>query len=218
MSQLLQNHIRPIDPRRWRRLKPEALTPRNFSARSGRRPEAASRRFAVPYREQGQVVAIRTGRLRVGFTGLQGAEWLGMSEPPLYNVDCLRDASLADEPLLVVESEMACWAALASGFRRVVGVPTSIVDRQGRAATPARPRPRICCAMCREVVICHLRRRERARAAGEHRRDDRRRPLQVGELPQGLLGPAGHLPHLRGERRAGDDRAAQWFAMPGFYS
>ena len=74
--------------------------------------EAGSRRLAVPYREQGQVVAIRTGALEGGFSGLLGAKWLGMSEPPLYNVDCLRDASLANEPLLVVESEMACWAAM----------------------------------------------------------------------------------------------------------
>src|SRR5215207_7788861 len=93
--------------------------------------EAGSRRLAVPYREQGQVVAIRTGALEGGFSGLLGAKWLGMSEPPLYNVDCLRDASLANEPLLVVESEMACWAAMASGFRRVVGV-AAVLALEGR--------------------------------------------------------------------------------------
>ena len=146
MTQLLQNHISPLDPEAL-----SALEARGFDAEeflqlgSGVGLEAGSRRLAVPYREQGQVVAIRTGALEGGFSGLQGAKWLGMSEPPLYNVDCLRDTSLSDQPLLVVESEMACWVAMASGFRRAVGVSTSLAvegRRQPQLEAAAESAPR----------------------------------------------------------------------------
>src|SRR5688500_6433163 len=123
MSQLLQNHVSPLDPEALSVIEARGFDSEEFLRLGlGVGLEAGSRRLAVPYREQGQAVAIRTGSLEGGFSGLQGAKWLCMSESPLYNVDCLRDTSLSDQPLLVVESEMACWAALASGFRRAVGV------------------------------------------------------------------------------------------------
>jgi len=52
---------------------------------AARMPDRAGR-FAVPYREQGQVVAIRTGTLPVGFNGLQDTRWLGMGDPPLDSI------------------------------------------------------------------------------------------------------------------------------------
>lgn len=41
----------------------------------------------------------------------------------LWNVDCLRDETLANEPLIITEGEMDAFAALQSGFPRTVSVP-----------------------------------------------------------------------------------------------
>lgn len=40
-----------------------------------------------------------------------------------WNIDCLRDGSLADHPVIICEGEMDAFAALQSGFPRVVSVP-----------------------------------------------------------------------------------------------
>ena len=41
----------------------------------------------------------------------------------LYNADVLNDATLKDEPLVVADSLLACWAFRDSGFPRVVAIP-----------------------------------------------------------------------------------------------
>ncbi|MGE0425710.1 MAG: toprim domain-containing protein, partial [Reyranellaceae bacterium] len=41
----------------------------------------------------------------------------------LWNVDCLADASLADEPLVITEGELDAMVALQCGFPRTVSVP-----------------------------------------------------------------------------------------------
>ena len=206
MSQLLQNHISPLDPEAL-----AALEARGFDAEEflqlglGVGLEAGSSRLAVPYREQGQVVAIRTGALEGGFSGLQGAKWLGMSDPPLYNVDCLRDASLADEPLLVVESEMACWAAMVSGFRRVVGVR---VLCHGRAAGNLNLRPRL--SLLRDVQEWSL--PPSTTSTGQKLRANIAETIGAVRCkwvsyPQGCSDLSGTSPHLRGARRSEDHRA-----------
>jgi twinkle protein len=217
MSQLLQNHIAPLDPEAL-----AALEARGFDAEEflqlglGVGLEAGSSRLAVPYREQGQVVAIRTGALEVGFSGLLSAKWLGMSEPPLYNVDCLRDASLANEPLLVVESEMACWAAMVSGFRRVVGV-AAVLAMDGRR----QPQLEAAAELMRdasEIVIATFddERGQRLRANIAETIGAVR--CKWVSYPKGC---ADLVSTLRAHKARGVQatiKRAQWFAMPGFYS
>ena len=41
----------------------------------------------------------------------------------LYNVDCLRDPSLASYPLMITEGEVDCLAAIQSGYPKTVSVP-----------------------------------------------------------------------------------------------
>lgn len=52
----------------------------------------------------------------------------------LYNRDCLSDATLGDQPVIVCEGEVDCWTALQCGFPRSVSVPagapaTEVGDR-----------------------------------------------------------------------------------------
>jgi twinkle protein len=217
MSRLLQNHISPLDPEAL-----AALEARGFDAEEflqlglGVGLEAGSRRLAVPYREQGQVVAIRTGALEGGFSGLLGATWLGLSEPPLYNVDCLRDATLANEPLLVAEREMACWAAMVSGFRRVVGV-AAVLAMDGRR----QPQLETAAELMRdasEVVI--------ATFDDEHGQKLRANIAEtIGAVrcmwvnyPKGCADLLSTLRTFKARGVQETIKRAQWFAMPGFYS
>ena len=119
MSELLQNYIRPLGVEALAAIEARGFDAEEFLKLDLGVGELADHPgvLAVPYREQGQIVAVHTGTFAKGVVGLQGGRWLGMSVPPLYNVDCLREASLADQPLIVVEGEMATWAALAAGFR-----------------------------------------------------------------------------------------------------
>src|SRR6185503_14623692 len=41
----------------------------------------------------------------------------------LWNEDCLRDVTLASEPLIVTEGELDALAAIQAGFPRAVSVP-----------------------------------------------------------------------------------------------
>lgn len=40
-----------------------------------------------------------------------------------YNLDCLRDETLATAPLVITEGEIDCWSALQAGYPRTVSVP-----------------------------------------------------------------------------------------------
>jgi hypothetical protein len=133
MSSLLQNYIHPLGVESLAAIEAHGFDAEEFLKLDLGVGELAEHQgvLAVPYREQGQVVAIHTGTFTKGVVGLQGGQWLGMSVPPLYNVDCLRDASLGDEPLIVVEGEMATWAALGRrlpALRRPAGLPCTGQD------------------------------------------------------------------------------------------
>src|SRR5471032_1285800 len=40
-----------------------------------------------------------------------------------YNLNAARDSKLVDQPLIVVDDEAACWAALMAGFPRSIAIP-----------------------------------------------------------------------------------------------
>lgn len=83
--------------------------------------------LAVPYIDGADIVGVAVLQAQPGEGSFTKLRQLG-ADGVLYNINALRDADLADEPLIVTEGEANCWAALASGFRRVVGVPVARAD------------------------------------------------------------------------------------------
>ena len=54
----------------------------------------------------------------------------------LYNIDCMRDPELAGFPLMIVEGEIDCAAAIQSGYPKTVSVPGGAADGPLDAHTP----------------------------------------------------------------------------------
>lgn len=75
--------------------------------------------IGIPYFDNGVRVATKyrtlTGEKR--FTQDAGSRQI------LWNIDCLRDQTLADHPVIICEGEMDALAAIQAGFPRVVSVP-----------------------------------------------------------------------------------------------
>lgn len=82
---------------------------------SDRLPDA----IAIPFLENGIPVACkhRTLGAQKRFTQDAGGKQI------FWNVDCLADDTLCDEPLIVTEGELDAVAAIQSGFARTVSVP-----------------------------------------------------------------------------------------------
>ena len=88
--------------------------------------------IAIPYFENGALVnhKYRTLGATKRFTQDKGGKQI------LWNVDCLADPTLADEPLIITEGELDAVVALQCGFPRVVSVPggapmEALGDRDG---------------------------------------------------------------------------------------
>ena len=74
----------------------------------------------------------------------------------LWNLDCLRDETLAQEPVIITEGEMDAFAALQSGFPRTVsvpgGAPSSTVEGRGpKYAFLEEAEPLL--RECREIIL-----------------------------------------------------------------
>lgn len=217
MSELLQNYIRPLGVESLAAIEARGFDAEEFLKLDLGVGELADHpgALAVPYREQGQVVAIHTGAFTKGVVGLQGGRWLGMSVPPLYNVDCLQHAALADEPLIVVEGEMAVWAALSAGFRRCIGLPASLA-RKGR-----QPHLEAASDLLRDIpraVICtfddehgQALRANIADTIGPVR-------CQWVAYPQGCSDLPSTLRKFKARGVQETIARARWYSMPGFYS
>lgn len=74
---------------------------------------------AIPYYDAGKPV----GRKHRSFGEDKRFVQDTGSRQIFYNVDCLRDPALEHEALIITEGECDTWAALQSGFHRVVSVP-----------------------------------------------------------------------------------------------
>lgn len=73
-----------------------------------------------------------------------------------WNLDCLRDESLAQEPLIITEGEMDAFAALQAGFPRTVsvpgGAPSATTEGQGpKYAFLEEAEPLL--RDCREIIL-----------------------------------------------------------------
>ena len=75
--------------------------------------------IAIPYFDGGKLV----GRKHRTFGDDKRFMQDVGSRQILYNIDCLRDETLANEALIITEGECDAWAALQCGFPRVVSVP-----------------------------------------------------------------------------------------------
>ena len=55
-------------------------------------------------------------------------------KPVFWNVDCLTDETLKDQPLIITEGELDAIAAIQSGFGRVLSVPNGAPRKEGQHA------------------------------------------------------------------------------------
>ena len=83
--------------------------------------------IAITYVEQGAVVAAKHRTLGADkrFTQDAGGRQI------LWNADCLADATLAAQPLIVTEGELDAVAAIQAGFPRTVSVPGGAPAERG---------------------------------------------------------------------------------------
>lgn len=115
-----QSHIEALEARG---LDVELLVRLGVGA-SGRLPGDC---IGIPYLDNGVRVATKyrtLGEVKA-FTQDAGGRQI------LWNIDCLRDPTLADRPLIITEGEFDAVAALQAGFPRSVSVPG------GAPSTPA---------------------------------------------------------------------------------
>ncbi len=86
--------------------------------------------IAIPYLRGGQHVGTK-------YRTIAGEKRFAQdpgSAQILYNQDCLSDATLEGQPIIITEGEVDCWTALQCGFARSVSVPagapsTEVGDR-----------------------------------------------------------------------------------------
>jgi twinkle protein len=81
------------------------------------RQSQAGRDLVIPYRRDGKVVNHKYRGPQKRFRQDPGAP------RAFWNEDCLRDATLSGEPLIVTEGELDALAAIQAGFPRVISVP-----------------------------------------------------------------------------------------------
>ena len=75
--------------------------------------------IAIPYFDEGKQVGRKHRTLTEPKRFLQDKG----SAQIFYNIDALRDDTLINQPLVITEGELDCWAALQSGALRSVSVP-----------------------------------------------------------------------------------------------
>ena len=75
--------------------------------------------IGMPYVDNAKVVAVKHRTLGVEkrFTHDKGGKQVW------YNIDCLRDQTLRDMPLVITEGELDCMAAIQAGYLRAISVP-----------------------------------------------------------------------------------------------
>ena len=132
-----------------------------------------------------------------------------------YNLNCLSDPELANEPLIVAEGEPGCWAALVAGFPRSVGIPIASADgRRQPYVETSEPLWRD----VREIILCtydddagNTLREDIATAFGKSRCKWVRYPKGCHDLNEALrqFGVRGVQETIR---------RAQWLAVPDIYA
>ena len=143
---LEEHHIAALEARG---LDPELLVTRLGVEASDRLPGDA---IAIPFLDGGVCVATKHRTLGPDkrFTQEAGGRQI------FWNLDCLRDDTLEDEPLVITEGELDAMAAIQSGLPRTVSVPCGAPAQAGnvegqRYAFLDEAMPLF--ASCREIVL-----------------------------------------------------------------
>lgn len=105
-------HCRAIEARG---LEPELLVKLGVGASEKLGGDA----IGIPYVDNDKIVAVkhRTLGAEKRFTQDVGGRQV------FYNIDCLRDVTLRDLPLVITEGELDCMAAIQAGYPRAISVP-----------------------------------------------------------------------------------------------
>ena len=77
--------------------------------------------------------------------------WHDGGDLPLWNVDCLTDSSLSNEPVLITEGEFDALAAIQCGYVRTVSLPTGAQDN---ASFPYLEDVEAILRGCPEIILC----------------------------------------------------------------
>ena len=112
LKPLEDSHISAIEARG---LDPELLVMNGVGSSDRLRGDC----IGIPYFDQG----IRVGTKYRTFGPAKAFTQDMDSRQIFWNIDCLRDETLRQEPLIITEGEMDAFAAIQSGFLRTVSVP-----------------------------------------------------------------------------------------------
>jgi twinkle protein len=170
--------------------------------------------LAIPFYDGQNIVGVKVRAIEQGVAGFGQAKQFGVGGI-FYNLNCLNDPELANEPLIVAEGEPGCWAALVAGFPRSVGIPIASADgrRQPHVET-SEPLWR----EVREIVLCtydddagNTLREDIATAFGKSRCKWVRYPKGCHDLNEALrqFGVRGVQETIR---------RAQWLSVPDIYA
>lgn len=170
--------------------------------------------LAIPFYDGRNIVSMKFRSLDAGAGGFGQAKQVGPGGI-FYNLNCLRDPELANEPLIVAEGEPGCWAALLAGFPRSIGIPIASAD--GRRQ-PYVEQSEALWKDVKEIILCtydddagNALRQDVAAAFGKSRCKWVRYPKGCYDLP-GALREFG----VRGVQES--IRRAQWLAVPDIYA
>lgn len=111
---------RPLAPRHIAAIEARGLDPELMARLGvGASDRLAGDAIAIPFLDRGVAVAVKHRTLGPDkrFTQEAGGRQV------FWNADCLADATLAGEPLVICEGELDAMAAIQAGFPRAVSVP-----------------------------------------------------------------------------------------------
>lgn len=169
--------------------------------------------LAIPYFDANAIVAtkFRTVGADKRFTQDKGGRQI------LWNLDCLRDASLAAEPLIITEGELDAIAALQAGYPRTVSVPGGAPSTGGGKRHPYLDEAEPLMADVREIIIA-----ADSDSAGANLLHDLAQRLGKArckwlKYPKECkdLGDALRIYGVRGVQET--LRRAAWYPVPGIY-
>jgi twinkle protein len=170
--------------------------------------------LAIPFYDGPNVVGVKVRAIDHGQAGFGQAKQFGAGGI-FYNLNCLTDPELANEPLIVTEGEPGCWAALVAGFPRSIGIPIASADgRRQPYVETSEPLWRD----VREIILCtydddagNTLREDIATAFGKSRCKWVRYPKGCHDLNEALrqFGVRGVQETIR---------RAQWLAVPDIYA
>ena len=171
--------------------------------------------LAIPFYDGQNVVGVKVRAIEQGLAGFGQAKQFGAGGI-FYNLNCLSDPELANEPLIVAEGEPGCWAALIAGFPRVGRHPDRVAPTAAASPT-SRPASR-CGGTCVKSSSAPTTTTPATRCARTWRTAFGRSRCKWVRYPKGChdLNEALRQFGVRGVQET--IRRAQWLAVPDIYA